>query len=193
MKCWTICSGVRVGGKIAGLSCGKKATVPRKNTEAAPAKACGWNFTIADLIDSQNANLLILVPAGRKEDTVAFLLGPSAVRYATLDTSSFDAVNGAITYTRLLGRKQTAPGYATGGTARTDLLTIGIDGTSVYEPGFGAEQISIATPSIGWSRSNIGLGNRLCGEKGAEAYCYYANISVSLRESLADVETQTST
>ncbi len=37
------------------------------------------------------------------------------------------------------------------------------------------------------------LGNRLCGEKGAEAYCYYANISVSLRESLADVETQTST
>ena len=74
----------------------------------------------------------------------------------------------------------------------TDLLTIGLDGTSVYEAGFGAEQISIATPSIGWSRSNIGLGNRLCGEKGAEAYCYYANISVSLRESLADVETQTS-
>ena len=71
--------------------------------------------------------------------------------------------------------------------------SLGLDGTSVYEAGFGAEQISIATPSIGWSRSNIGLGNGLCGEKGAEAYCYYANISVSLRESLADVETQTST
>jgi hypothetical protein len=35
---------------------------------------------IPDSIDSQNANLLILVPAGRTEDTVSFLLGPSAVR-----------------------------------------------------------------------------------------------------------------
>lgn len=177
-------------------------TLPRKTTVNAIASG-GYNYAtntnqadidiIADSIDSQNANLLILVPAGRTEDTVAFLLGPSAVRYATLDTSSFDALNGNITYTRLLGRKQTAPGLATGGTARTDLLTMGLDGTSVLEPGFGAEQISIATPSIGWSRSNIGFGTKLCGEKGAEAYCYYANFSVSLRESLADIETQTST
>ncbi|MCJ7528870.1 MAG: hypothetical protein MUO37_12370, partial [Methyloceanibacter sp.] len=137
---------------------------------------------IADSIDSQNGNLLILMPAGREEDTVSFLLGPSAVRYATLDSSSFDALNGSITYTRLLGRRQTAEGLTTGGTATTDLLSIGVDGTSVYEPGFGAEEISVGTPSIGWSRANIGLGNRLCGEKGSEAYCYYADISVSLSE-----------
>ena len=148
---------------------------------------------IADSIDSQNGNLLILMPAGREEDTVSFLLGPSAVRYATLDSSSFDALNGSITYTRLLGRRQTAEGLTTGGTATTDLLSIGVDGTSVYEPGFGAEEISVATPSIGWSRANIGLGNRLCGEKGSEAYCYYADISVSLSESLADIKSQITT
>ena len=84
---------------------------------------------IPDSIGSQNGNLLILVPAGREEDTVSFLLGPSAVRYATLDSSSFDALNASVTYTRLLGRRQTA-GLSTGGTARTDLLTIGLDGVS---------------------------------------------------------------
>ena len=148
---------------------------------------------IADSIDSQNGNLLILMPAGREEDTVSFLLGPSAVRYATLDSSSFDALNGSITYTRLLGRRQTAEGLTTGGTATTDLLSIGVDGTAVYEPGFGAEEISVATPSIGWSRANIGLGNRLCGAKGSEAYCYYADVSVSLSESLADIKSQITT
>ena len=146
---------------------------------------------IPDSIGSQNGNLLILVPAGREEDTVSFLLGPSAVRYATLDSSSFDALNASVTYTRLLGRRQTA-GLSTGGTARTDLLTIGLDGISVYEPGFGANQIVVATPSIGWSRSNIGLGNRLCGDKGSEAYCYYADISVSLSENVADITSQIS-
>ncbi len=147
---------------------------------------------VPDSIGNQSGNLLILVPAGRDEDTVSFLLGPSAVRYATLDSSSFDALNGSITYTRLLGRRQTASGLSTGGTARTDLLTIGLDGTSVYEPGFGANQIVVATPSIGWSRSNIGLGNRLCGDKGSEAYCYYADISVSLSENVADITSQIS-
>ncbi len=148
---------------------------------------------IPDSIGSQNGNLLILVPAGRQEDTVSFLLGPSAVRYATLSSSSFDALNGSITYTRLLGRRQTASGLSTSGTATTDLLTLGVDGTSVYEPGFGPEQITIASPSIGWSRSNIGLGNRLCGGKGSEAYCYYADVSVSLSETLADIQSQIST
>jgi hypothetical protein len=129
---------------------------------------------IADSIDSQNANILVLVPAGREEDTVSFLFGSTDTRYAGLNSSSFDALNGSIIYTRLLGRRQTAEGLNTGGTATTDILTLGVDGTSVYEPGFGAEEISIATPSIGWSRSNIGLGSELCGEKGSESYATMA-------------------
>jgi hypothetical protein len=137
--------------------------------------------------------LLILMPAGREEDTVFFLLGPSEVRYSTLASSSFDALNGSITYTRLLGRRQTAEGLTTGGTAPTDLLSIGVDGTSVYEPGFGAEEISVATQSIGWTRANIGFGNRLCGEKGSKAYCYYADVSISLSESLADIKSRITT
>ena len=132
------------------------------------------------------ANILVLVPAGRTEDTVSFLFGPTSVRYAKLNSSSFDALNSSISYTRLLGRRQTMEGYNTGGTATTDILSLGLDGTSVYELGFGAEQISIATPSIGWSRSNIGLGNQLCGDKGSEAYCYFADVALSLGESLAD-------
>jgi hypothetical protein len=148
---------------------------------------------VPDSIGNLNANLLILVPAGREEDTLSFLLGPTAVRYATLGSSSFDALNGSVTYTRLLGRRQTANGIATPGTARTDLFTVGLDGTSVYEPGFGPHQIAVATPSIGWSRSNIGIGNNLCGEKGSEAYCYYADISVALSESLASIASQTNT
>jgi hypothetical protein len=70
---------------------------------------------------------------------------------------------------------------------------IGLDGTSVYEPGLGPEQITIAAPSIGRSRSNVGLGNKLCGDKGNEAYCYYADISLSLSETLADIRSQIST
>ena len=73
------------------------------------------------------------------------------------------------------------------------LFGLRLDGTSVYEPGFGASRSPSPRRRSAGSRSNIGLGNRLCGEKGAAAYCYYTNISVSLRESLADVETQTST
>jgi len=103
---------------------------------------------IASSIGGTNGNVLVLMPAGREEDIVSFLLGPTAVRYATLGSSSFDALNGSISYSRLLGRRQTMDGYNTGGTATTDILTLGLDGTSVYEPGFGAEQISIATPSV---------------------------------------------
>ena len=176
--------------------------VPRKTVVRGIASV-GYNYAtnanqvpvgiVPDSIDNQNANLLILIPAGREEDTLSILLGPTAVRYATLAGSSFDAANASLIYTRLLGRKQTAEGLATGGTARTDLLTIGLDGTSVYEPGFGPHQIAVATPSIGWSRSNIGLGNKLCGDKGSEAYCYYADLSVSLLESLADIRSQINT
>src|ERR1700674_595697 len=147
---------------------------PRKTVVRGSASG-GYNYAsnanqtnidiIADSIDSQNANLLVLVP-GREEDTVSFLLGSTDTRYANLNSSSFDALNGSITYTRLLGRRQTAEGLNTGGTATTDILTVGVDGTSVYESCFGAEEIAIATPSIGWSRSNIGLGNNLCGAKG---------------------------
>jgi hypothetical protein len=146
---------------------------------------------LADSIEGQSANLLILVPAGGDEDTVAFTLGPTAVRYVDIGANSFDAVNANITYTHLIGRRQTAPGFTTGGTATTDLFSAGIDGTSVYEPGFGASEIAVATPSITWSRGNIGLGNSLCGPKGSEAYCYYANVSVKLAEYLADISTQT--
>jgi hypothetical protein len=148
---------------------------PRKTVVRGSATG-GYNYAsnanqsnidiIADSIDSQNANVLVLVPAGREEDTVSFLLGSTDTRYADLDASSFDALNGSVTYTRLLGRSQTAEGLTTSGTATTDILTLGLDGTSVYESGFGAEEISIATPSIGWSRSNIGLGNTMCGAKG---------------------------
>jgi hypothetical protein len=148
---------------------------------------------IPDSIGSQNANLLILVPAGGTEDTISFLLGPSGVRYAALPGSSFDSLNASINYTRLLGRRQTMPGLKTSGTATTDLFTLGMGVTSVYEPGFGPNQIAIAIPSVGWSRSNIGLGNRLCGEKGSEAYCYYADISFSLSETLANIHSQIST
>ncbi|HLO23048.1 MAG TPA: hypothetical protein VK193_06480, partial [Methyloceanibacter sp.] len=68
---------------------------------------------IADSIDSQNANILVLVPAGREEDTVSFLFGSTDTRYAGLNSSSFDALNGSIIYTRLLGRRQTAEGLNT--------------------------------------------------------------------------------
>ena len=68
--------------------------LPRKTTVNGIATG-GYNYASnanqADIdiiaetqpVDSQNANLLILMPAGREEDTVSFLLGPSAVRYAT--------------------------------------------------------------------------------------------------------------
>jgi hypothetical protein len=154
-------------------------TEPRKIVVRGAATG-GYNYAsnanqtsidiIADSIDSENANILVLIPAGRTEDTVSLLFGSTGTRYAGLNSSSFDALNGSVIYTRLLGRRQTTEGLNTSGTAATDILTIGLDGTAVYEPGFGAEQISIATPSIGWSRSNIGLGNSLCGEKGAESY-----------------------
>jgi hypothetical protein len=175
-------------------------TEPRKLVVRGTATG-GYNYAsnanqtsidiIADSINSENANLLVLIPAGRTEDTVSLLFGSTGTRYAGLNSSSYDALNGSVIYTRPLGRKQMMEGLNTGGTAATDILTIGLDGTAVYEPGFGAEQISIATPSLGWSRSNIGLGNSLCGEKGAESYCYDADIAFSLGESVADVQSQT--
>jgi hypothetical protein len=65
-------------------------TLPRKTTVNAIASG-GYTYAtnanqadidiIADSIDSQNANLLILVPAGREEDTVAFCWGHR--RYVT--------------------------------------------------------------------------------------------------------------
>jgi hypothetical protein len=51
----------------------------------------------------------------------------------------------------------------------------------------------VATPSITWSRSNIGIGSKLCGDKGAEAYCFYADVSLSLQEGVASLSDQTNT
>ena len=162
MKCWTICAAF---GLVARLPASE--TLPHKTTVNAIASG-GYNYAtnanqadidiIANSIDSQNANLLILVPAGRKEDTVALPVGAIG---GTLRDARHEFLRCAERQHHLYAAawaEADGAGIATGGTARTDLLTMGLDGTSVYQPGFGAEQISIATPSIGWSRSNIGLG-----------------------------------
>jgi hypothetical protein len=92
-------------------------------------------------------------------------------------------------YSKVLGTRYLSD-FRTGGTGTTDIVSLGVGGVSVFDPGFDESQINIVTPSAVWSRSNIGVGTRMCGAPGAEAYCTYASIAASLTEGFADDTSQ---
>ena len=72
---------------------------------------------IADSIDSENANILVLVPQAARKTRSRFFFGSTDTRYVDLNSSSFDTLNSSIIYTRLLGHSQTMAGLNTPGTA----------------------------------------------------------------------------
>jgi hypothetical protein len=144
---------------------------------------------VADFTNAGSVNLQVLIPIGPQEDTIALSLGPTSVRYIDLTGDSFDMVAANVRYSKVLGTSYSSE-YKTGGTGTTDILSFGLGGVSVFDPGFDESQINILSPSIVWSRNNIGLGPASCGAPGNEAYCTYASVVVTLWEGFADESDQ---
>jgi hypothetical protein len=89
-----------------------------------------------DSIANNNAILQIKILIGKREDTLVFFGGPTLVRYASLDTRSFDSLTQAATYTHAFEKRHLGA-FKTPGTATQDSIAVSVQGLEVYEPGSG--------------------------------------------------------
>jgi hypothetical protein len=141
-----------------------------------------------DSIANNNAILQIKILIGKREDTLVFFGGPTLVRYASLDTRSFDSLTQAATYTHAFEKRHLGA-FKTPGTATQDSIAVSVQGLEVYEPGFG-ERIRAVTPSVQWQRRNIPLGQSVVGAPGNEAYRYSTTVNVAATKGWASISSQ---
>lgn len=144
---------------------------------------------VADSIANNYAALTLIVPVGAKDDSVTTSFGPKAVRYATLDTASFDALVASSIYSHPLPKRYLSA-YRTNGTATQDFLSFAVQGLSFYEPGFGSNSLRVISPIATWKRSNIPVSSKICGAPGKEAYCYFADVELDLSKSWTSISSQ---
>lgn len=134
---------------------------------------------VPDSIADNSAGLLVTIPVGSADDAIALSFGPNAVRYSKLDDASFDALSGSAVYTHQRPKKYRSA-YRTPGTVTRDSFSIAVQGLSLYQPGFGPTTFRALTPSVSWGRSNIPISSKICGGPGAESYCHFAGVGISL-------------
>jgi hypothetical protein len=143
---------------------------------------------IADEIAQGNATFSLKVPVGTKDDNLALSIGPTVVRYAKLDDDSSDLLTGQANYVRVLP-KRFLSAHRTSGTATQDFITVGARSFSSYTPGFEAMQIHVFTPSLQWERKNVPVGKKICGARGEEKYCYFANVRATVSNDWTTIST----
>jgi hypothetical protein len=135
-----------------------------------------------------DTNLLnVDIPIG-VADTISLSSGVGVQRYMTLKGRSTDVVIGDAIYKKFLDAKR-GPGGGSG-TMTTDGVSFGVATRSIYQPGLTNHQVSLVTPAVAWSRSNIGLGDETNGTGSDQAYRYFANIVASVAYTFSDVASQ---
>ncbi|MEG6507428.1 hypothetical protein V6C03_00410 [Methyloligella sp. 2.7D] len=144
---------------------------------------------IEDSIANNSALLEAVFRIGKTEDTFSTVIAPSAARYSKLDGDSSDLLSGTLTYTHPFSPRYVSQ-YKTDGTATIDRIALTFNAFGAFDPGFGTQKVQASTPGIGWSRKNIPIGSLVCGEKGAENYCYFLNVSAGLGNSWSSKSSQ---
>ena len=134
----------------------------------------------------------------RNLDVIGISAGTSMVRYARLSDRSFDTLTASAQYQMFLGAYDvsakmidlTHGSYLPTGQVTFNTLTFGLQNSTAFSPMFRAETTSLTTPTLVYSWQNIPFTQALCAtrlHKETSSFCYYADLSVTLGHTLADV------
>jgi hypothetical protein len=148
-------------------------------------------------------------PGLRKLDLVGMSAQTQSVRYGQFSSKNFDAITAQVAYQffidayalELDGRRR--PIYADMPKEQlapvnmitVDTVAVGFQNQLTYIPPFNIEQVNLFTPQVSFNHINMPLfGGGQCSlaipDPSRNGYCYYADISVTLGQTFADVGTQ---
>lgn len=134
----------------------------------------------------------------RNLDVIGISAGTSLVRYARLADKSFDTLTASAQYQLFLGAYDVTAtmiplshgSNLPTGQVTFNTLTFGLQNSTAFSPTFHAETTSLTTPTLVYSWQNIPFTEALCAtrlHKETSSFCYYADLSVTLGHTLADV------
>lgn len=134
----------------------------------------------------------------RNLDVIGISAGTNLVRYARLSGNSFDTLTASAQYQLFLGAYDvsskmldlTHGSLLPTGQVTFNTLTFGLQNSTAFSPVFHAETTSLTTPTLVYSWQNIPFSHALCATKlhaDTNSFCYYADLSVTVGHTLADV------
>lgn len=136
----------------------------------------------------------------RNLDVIGISAGTNSVRYARLTGNSFDTMTTSAQYQLFLGAYDIASkpidlthgSLLPSGQVTFNTLTFGVQNSTAFSPTFHAETTSLTTPTLVYSWQNIPFIQALCAtklHKETSSFCYYADLSISVGHTFADVRT----
>jgi hypothetical protein len=151
----------------------------------------------------------IVAPGLRKLDLVGMSAQTQSVRYGQFSSKNFDAITAQAAYQffidayalELDGSHRPMSGdtpperLAPANMITVDTVAIGFQNQLTYLPLFNIEQVNLFTPQVSFNHTNMPLfGGGQCSlaipDPSRNGYCYYADISVTLGQTFADVGAQ---
>lgn len=139
---------------------------------------------ILDRIAIVNESVLLKLPIGTVEDTLALFGAATSARYNSLTTKNLDTLDVIATYSTLLWK---TPGSKLDGITTRDILAFSFEALSLHQATFASTIANLYIPSIQWSRNNLPLSDQRLGEGRTEAFRYFANVLMALKYTASDV------
>jgi hypothetical protein len=172
--------------------------VLRSNQNNSPGESAGFGGT-----------LQLVTPGLRPLDLIGLSLQSQSVRYSSqFSSKNFDAITATAAYQFFInaygvnssGEYPVYRGMDPKALPPTNMITvntvaIGVQNQTVYVPLFHLEQVNLFTPQITLNHLNMPLfGGVQCAvripDPSKNGYCYYADISVTVGQTFADVPAQ---
>ena len=155
-------------------------------------------FGRSDGSASFGGGFTVITQGFRNLDVIGISAGTNSVRYARLSGNSFDTLTASAQYQLFLGAYDgsskmldlTHGSNLPTGQVTFNTLTFGLQNSTAFSPTFHAETTSLTTPTLVYSWQNIPFTDALCAtrlHKETSSFCYYADLSVTLGHTLADV------
>lgn len=134
----------------------------------------------------------------RNLDVVGFSAGTNLVRYARLAARDFETITTSAQYQLFLGAydvtaKMLDLSHGSNlptGQVTFNTLTFGLQNSTAFSPIYRAETTSLTTPTVVYGWQNIPFNSDLCATRlnpKTASFCYFADVTVSLGHTLADV------
>ncbi len=139
-----------------------------------------------DAVLSSNAGVIVAMPVGDKNDALSLTASTLLVRYSKLTSQDFDVLAGRINYAQKPDAAYWVPTFRTNGTATQDTFNAGFLTRAAFERGYGNVLARYYYPYVNWTRSNIPVGDGICGKGKDAAYCYFLNVKTEAGYTFSD-------
>ncbi|GKQ55721.1 hypothetical protein [Bradyrhizobium sp. Ce-3] len=170
------------------------------------------NATKSDLLAHADTSIALgggfqLTTQGfRNLDVIGVSAGTTSTRYVNLTSKNLDILSSAVQYQLFLGAYHgdgrpldlTHGSNLPTGQVSFNTLTFGLQNSTAFAPTFRAETLNLLTPTVVYAWQNLPVGGGLCTTKlnpkaDAAAFCYYADVNVTLGHTSSDNSLQENT